>query len=119
MLTVTDKAARFLRESLTRKEEGAPEAIRIVYTEEGYQLTLDDPNDGDQTFEQDGQNYLVVATDLGEALNEAKLDVQDSPQGANLTLTAARNPQPEPGNEAAPDSGPEAKPQPEPPSPNP
>ena len=119
MLTVTDKAARFMRESLTRKGEGAPEAIRLVYTEEGYQLTLDDPNDGDQTFEQDGQNYLLVAAELGEALNEAKLDVQDSLQGANLTLTAARSPQPEPGTEAAPNSGPEAKPHSEPPSTNP
>lgn len=119
MLTVTDKAAQYLREGLTHRKEGDPAAIRIVYTEDGYQLTLDDPNDGDQSFEQDGQNYLVVAAELGEALNEAKLDVHDSPQGANLSLTAARSPQPEPGTVAAPDSGPEAKPQSEPPSPNP
>jgi len=48
MLTVTDKAAEYLRESLTRKETGAPEALRIVQTEDGYQLTLDNPKDDDQ-----------------------------------------------------------------------
>jgi hypothetical protein len=51
-------------------------------------------------------------------LNEAKLDVHDSPQGASLTLTAARSPEPEPESEAASESGPEAKPQSEPPSPS-
>ncbi len=119
MLTVTDKAAQYLREGLTHRKEGDPAAIRIVYTEDGYQLTLDDPNDGDQAFEQDGQNYLVVAAELGDALSEAKLDMQDSLRGANLTLTAALSPEPEPESEPAPESGPEAKPQSEPPSPSP
>ncbi len=119
MLIVTDKAAQYLRESLTRKKESDPAAIRIVHTEDGYQLTLDDPKESDQVFEQDGQNYLVIAAELGEALNEAKLDVQDSAKGASLTLTAARSPEPEPESEAASESGPEAKPQSEPPSPSP
>ena len=121
MLNVTDKAARYLRESLTRKKEGDPAAIRIVHTEDGYQLTLDDPKDGDQAFEQDGQNYLLVAAELTEMLSDAKLDVHDSAQGARLTLTAARSPEPEPESEAASESGPEAKPQSEsePPSPSP
>ena len=119
MLIVTDKAARYLRESLTRKKEGDPEAIRIVHTEEGYQLTLDDPKDGDQAFEQDGQNYLLVAAELTEMLSDAKLDVQDSAHGASLTLTAARSPEPEPESEAASESAPKAEPQSEPPSPSP
>lgn len=119
MLTVTDKAAQYLREGLTRKKEGDPAAIRIVHTEEGYQLTLDDPKDGDQAFEQDGQNYLLVAAELTEVLSDAKLDVQDSARGASLTLTAARSPEPEPESEAGSESGPEAEPQSEPPSPSP
>ncbi len=119
MLIVTDKAARYLRESLTRKKEGDPPAIRIVHTEEGYQLTLDDLKEGDQAFEQDGQNYLLVAADLSEMLSDAKLDVHDSARGASLTLTAARSPEPEPESDAASESGPEAKPQSEPPSPSP
>ena len=88
MLTVTDKAAQYLRESLTRREAGAPEALRIVQTDDGYQLTLDNPKDGDQAFEQDGQNYLLLGEGVREALSSATLDVLESPQGLSLTLTA-------------------------------
>ena len=91
MLTVTDKAAQYLRESLTRKETGAPEALRIVQTDDGYQLTLDNPKDGDQAFEQDGQNYLLLGEGVREALSSATLDVHESPHGLSLTLTAGGN----------------------------
>ncbi len=109
MLTVTEKAARYLRESLARKKEGTPEAIRIVHTEEGYQLTLDDPKEGDQMFEQEGQNYLLVDAEVGEALgDEAKLYLQESRQGAKLTLTATEPPQPQSEPPAEPSSEPQA-----------
>ena len=89
MLTVSDKAAQYLRESMTRKGEDAPEALRIVQTEGAYQLTLDNAKDGDQVFEQDGQNYLLLAEAVGEALSNATLDVHESPQGLSLTLSAS------------------------------
>ena len=88
MLTVTDRAAQYLLESLTRKGTGAPEALRIVQTEEGYQLAMDNAKDGDQVFEQDGQNYLLLGSEVGEVLSDATLDVHESPQGLSLTLTA-------------------------------
>ena len=91
MLTVTDRAAQYLRESLTRREAGAPEALRIVQTDDGYQLTLDNPKDDDQVFEQEGQNYLLLDEGVGEALSDATLDVYESPQGLSLTLTAGGN----------------------------
>ena len=124
MLIVTDKAAQYLCETLTRKPEGSPEALRVVYTEERYQLTLDDTKDGDQVFEQEGQNYLFVDAQVGEALSDAKLDVQESAQGKRLTLLASKTPEsepeaesesePQPESEAKPEPEPEAKPEPEP-----
>ncbi len=109
MLTVTDKAAAYLREALTRKKEGTPEALRVVYTEEGYELTLDDPKEGDHIFEQEGQNYLLVDTEVGEALGEeATLDLQQTPHGTSLTLLGAHSPEPEP--EPQPDAEAEAEP---------
>jgi len=89
MLTVSDKAAQCLRESLTRKGEDAPEALRIVQTEGAYQLTLDNAKDDDQVFEQEGQNYLLLDSAVGEALSDATLDVHESPQGLSLTLSAS------------------------------
>jgi Fe-S cluster assembly iron-binding protein IscA len=95
MLTVTDTAAQYLRETLSRKEEGAPAALRIVYSEEGYQLTLDDPKEGDQVYEHEGESYLLLDSEVGEALSDASLDVQDSPQGVRLTLAAGSTPEPQ------------------------
>lgn len=106
MLIVTDRAAQYLREALSRKEEGLPEAIRIVYTEEGYQLTLDDPKEGDQVFEQEGESYLLLGSEVGEALSDATLDVQQSPRGMRITLAASKTPPLEP--ESEPETEPEA-----------
>jgi Fe-S cluster assembly iron-binding protein IscA len=89
MLTVSDRAAQYLRESLTRKGEDAPEALRIVQTDDAYQLTLDNAQDGDQVFEQDGLNYLLLDAHVGDALSDATLDVHESPQGLSLTLSAS------------------------------
>jgi Fe-S cluster assembly iron-binding protein IscA len=109
MLIVTDKAAQHLCETLTRKPEGSPEALRIVYTEEGYQLTLDDTKEGDQVFEQDGHNYLFLDALVGEALSDATLDVHDSPQGMRITLAATGAPEAQPESES--ESGAEPKPE--------
>lgn len=101
MLTVTDKAAQFLREKLEQKEEGLPDALRIVQTEDGFQLTLDNPKDGDHVIEQEGQSILLVDSEVGEALEEATLDLQESAQGSALILTAVP-PSPPPPSEEPP-----------------
>ena len=85
MLTVTDEAAQYLRETL--KEENAPGALRIVKTEEGYRFTLDEAKEGDQVFEHEGENYLVLDTEVGEALSNATLEVQESPEGKRFNLS--------------------------------
>jgi len=87
MLTVTDKAAQHLRENLSREEGSPPGTFRIVNSEEGYQLTLDEAKEGDQVFEHEGENYLLLDTEVGEALSSATLDVQESPQGPRLALS--------------------------------
>ncbi len=86
MLTVTDKAAQYVHETL--KKESAPGAtVRIVKTEEGYHLTLDEAKEGDQAFEHEGENYLLLDTEVGEALSSATLDVKESPEGTRLSLS--------------------------------
>ena len=62
MLTVTDKAAQHLRENLSREEGSPPGAFRIVNSEEGYQLTLDEAKEGDQVFEHEGESVLFIDT---------------------------------------------------------
>ncbi len=57
MLTVTDKAAQYVRETL--KKKSAPGAVRIVKTEEGYHLTLDEAREGDQVFEHEVRSSSI------------------------------------------------------------
>ena len=85
MLTVTDKAAQYVRETLMT--ENAPGAFRIVNTEEGYRFTLDEAKEDDQVFEHEGENYLLLDTEVGEALSSATLDVKESPEGTRLILS--------------------------------
>ncbi len=85
MLTVTDKAAQYVREVL--KKDSAPGAFRIINTEEGYRFTLDEAKEGDQVFEHEGENYLLLDTEVGEALSNATLDVNESPEGTRLILS--------------------------------
>ena len=61
--------------------------FRIVNSEEGYQLTIDDANDGDRVFEHEGENYLLQAAGVGEGLSNATLDVQESPEGLRPALS--------------------------------
>jgi len=84
---VPDTAVQHLRENLSREEESPPGAFRIVNSEEGYQFTLAEAKEGDQVLEPEGEHYLLLATEVGEALSNATLDVQESPQGTRLTLS--------------------------------
>ncbi len=85
MLTVTDKSAQYFREAL--KKESAQGACRIVKAEKGYRFTLDEAKEGDQVFEHEGENYLLLDSEVGEALSNATLDVKESPEGTRLTLS--------------------------------
>ncbi len=85
MLTVTDKAAQYIRE--TRKKDIAPGAFRITETDEGYRFTLDEAKEGDQIFEHEGANYLLLDTEVGEALSSATLEVQETPEGTRFFLS--------------------------------
>ncbi len=85
MLTVTDKAAQYVRETLMK--ESAPGAYRVVKAEKGYGTILDEAKEGDQVFEHEGENYLLLDTEVGEALSNATVDVKESPEGTRLTLS--------------------------------
>lgn len=87
MLTVTEKAAKYMREILSSRSEGSQQVLRIIFRDGNYELTLDDPREDDHVFEQDGETYLLVEPDVAEALSEATIDAQETTEGTRLTLT--------------------------------
>lgn len=89
MLTITDKAAQYLREMLVARPEGSSQLLRIVARGGNYELTLDDAQEGDSVYEHEGEQYLVVDPVVAEALAEAVIDAEETPDGTRLVLSSA------------------------------
>jgi Fe-S cluster assembly iron-binding protein IscA len=93
MLTLTETAANVLSDS--RSQQGIPDdaMLRVAPAQEGGERGLslgfvDAAADGDQTGTSHGMT-ICVAQEVAEALDGAKLDVQNSDQGAQLVLVPA------------------------------
>ena len=93
MLQLTHAAATEVAQA--RESQGLPETfgLRIFgerQTNGGLSLSLafaEAPAQGDQVSEQEGTK-LFLAPEVVEPLASAALDVQDSPEGVQLVLTA-------------------------------
>lgn len=82
MLTVTDAASARLAELIER--EGLPDdtAIRFIYDGQGLAMQPDKPRPGDETFDHEGRDVLLLDTQMAELLGSHTLDVE----GENLAL---------------------------------
>ncbi len=88
MLTVTDRAAHYLLEALSsRDEELAGQTLRIVFRNGSYELTLDDARETDEVYQFEGESYLLVAPDVAEALSKAAIDMHEVGEGVPPRLT--------------------------------
>lgn len=102
MISVTEKAVELLYGVLEQAEQEAgldyqeDVAIRLVPTtvpqdsdpgqlELG--LGLDRSKEGDQVVEHNGKKVLLVDESTGELLDGATLDVVDTPEGQQLTIS--------------------------------
>ncbi len=90
-LTVTDRAAAALKETLDSLDHQPEETLRLVPrtangTTSELGLALDESRDGDQVVDYDGETVMVIDDGLSEALSAATLDLEEGPQGPALTL---------------------------------
>jgi Fe-S cluster assembly iron-binding protein IscA len=80
MLEVTDRAATALRDVLAANDAESEQAIRITAEESGgLGMAIDEPREGDVVVRQDEQPVLVVATDVADLLDHARLDFGSTP----------------------------------------
>ncbi|MFG0251786.1 MAG: hypothetical protein ACF8NJ_02810 [Phycisphaerales bacterium JB038] len=86
MLTVTDKAARFIAGLLEESEAPEGVAARIVATQEGLQLGMDQAREEDNSFEHEGRVVLLVDPQTEGVLDERTLDVTEGEDGNRLEL---------------------------------
>lgn len=86
MLTVTDNAGKHMANLLENANAPDEASLRFVVDGDSLGLTIDQPQDGDQTFEHDGRTVLLLDEKVGQLLDERTLDVQDTDDGARLSL---------------------------------
>lgn len=88
MITVTDRAAEELRNTLVAVEPEGDQILRLVYTvDSGFALTLDVERAGDQVVESEGQKVLLVSADIASAVAGATIDVHDTEAGPRLVIS--------------------------------
>jgi Fe-S cluster assembly iron-binding protein IscA len=88
-VTVTERATDELRNMLAEASTKEGQVLRLVAQPEGrgFALGTDQVEDGDQVVEEGGEPVLVVSEDLSEALDGAVIDVEETEEGARLTVT--------------------------------
>ena len=90
MLTVTAQAAAKLKEAIQAQTEDPELAIRLVPSVVRpiqLDMALDQKKEGDQVVESDGFQVLFVSAELAQALDGMVIDCQDTPQGAQFSIS--------------------------------
>lgn len=89
-LTVTERAAEALKETLNGVDHEAGEVLRLVPGAQDPKgqlaLALDRARDGDQVVEHEGAAVLVVEKELSESLSASTLDAEEGLDGPQLRL---------------------------------
>jgi len=87
MLTVTEAAKDKLMEALLANTDDQEVGLRLSMEPPGkLGLMLDRESPGDSVVEHEGLKLLLVEHEVAELLQEATLDVQDTPDGPTLTI---------------------------------
>jgi Fe-S cluster assembly iron-binding protein IscA len=90
MLTVTTAAAEKLKEAIQAQTTDPEVAVRLIPSPSNpnqLAMALDKEKEGDQVVESEGVKVLVVASELSEALDGMVIDCQDTPEGAQFSLS--------------------------------
>ena len=87
MVTLTDKAAQVLRVTLAQLRVVPGQAFRLVLGPGGgFGLGLDQQRVGDEVIITNGEKILLLAPDIAEALDEARIDTQDTDEGRKVVI---------------------------------
>jgi Fe-S cluster assembly iron-binding protein IscA len=86
MLSVSEKAAGLLLESLEASNTEEAQVLRLVRMAEGLGLAVDEEREGDQVVEHEERKVLVIEPAISQALDGATIDAVDTPEGQRLTI---------------------------------
>ena len=86
MFNVTEPAAAFMADELSRRETSA-KVIRFWHDKRGLHLRLSQPHPDDHSFTYRGRTVFVVDEDLAARLAGRTLDLKHTVGGTKLALT--------------------------------
>jgi len=87
MVNVTENARQELKKILLDNVDMPQARLRLVNREEGeLGLGIDIEMPGDELVEYDGMPVLVVEKELADNLNDVTIDVDETPEGAELVI---------------------------------
>jgi Fe-S cluster assembly iron-binding protein IscA len=88
MLTVTEDAKQYLKDTLLAHTDDTEMGLRLVLESAGrLGLVLDREGVGDQIVEHEGAKVLLVEPELAPVVDGITLDVQDTANGTKLVVT--------------------------------
>ena len=86
MLKMTEAAGEQIVALLDRAQAPEGVAIRFVVDGDAFALDLDEPHEGDTTFDHKGRTVLVLENRVAEMLQNSTLDLKASAEGPQLAL---------------------------------
>jgi Fe-S cluster assembly iron-binding protein IscA len=86
MLTVTEGAKKYLKSLLLTRTKDSELSLRLEGEPGQFRIKLDRKIPGDQVFEYEGTKVLLIDPVLALLLEEANLDVLDTPDDPKLVV---------------------------------
>lgn len=87
MLNASDAACSFISELLSSSDAPNESAVRFVLEENQLSMKLDEEKPGDKAFHHEGKTVLVVDAEISQILDGKTLDVEETDEGPQLTMT--------------------------------
>ena len=97
MVTVTERAASELQEVLKNQHASESEGVKLVPGTDGrIQMTIGQPEAGDQVMQHDGHPLLIVDSAIVDTLDGTEVDFQSGDQNgtgsSSFTLRPSESP---------------------------
>ena len=87
MLQVTDSALMLLRDALVNERTEGSQVFRLHVRDEEFVLGLDEVQENDVEFSQDGDTVLAAPEDIvNSMLGDTTIDLETTPEGPKLVL---------------------------------
>jgi hypothetical protein len=95
MIEVTEQAAQLLRDMRielqgTTDEGRADKVLRLVHNGLSFGIGFDFPREGDHVIQSEGTDILLVDRELADAIPDATIGCQDTPEGPRLVIAAGQ-----------------------------